>query len=147
MKTSAAGRAAIWGYEGFRANAYLCSAGVPTLGVGHTRGVKMGMACTEQQAREWLAEDLADAETAVNALVKVPLSQDQFDALVSFVFNLGAENFKTSTLLKHLNAGRPLAAAGQFKLWCKAGGKVVNGLVKRRASEAETFIRGTKGEA
>lgn len=147
MKTSAAGRAAIYTFEGCRKQAYLCSAGVATLGVGHTRGIKLGMKCTDEQAQVWLTEDLEDAEAAVSSLVKVPLTQGMFDSLTSFVFNLGPTKFASSTLLKHLNAGNYTAAAGQFKLWVNAGGKPVAGLIKRRAWEAETFAKDIKGKA
>lgn len=141
MKISPAARAAIFNFEGCRKQAYLCSAGVPTLGVGHTRGVKLGQSCTEQQAQSWFTDDLADAEAAVEHLVTVPLTQGQFDALVSFAYNLGAGNLKNSTLLRYINEGRTNAAAAQFKLWCHAGGKVVEGLVRRRAWETDSFLR------
>lgn len=147
MKTSPAARAAIFTFEGCRRQAYLCPAGIPTLGVGHTKGVKMGDSCTDAQAQSWFTDDLEDAEAAVEHLVKVPLSQGQFDALVSFTYNLGAERLKTSTLLQYLNEGRPFAAAAQFKLWCHAGGKVVEGLVKRRAWETDVFLKDCPKEA
>lgn len=147
MKTSPTGRSAIFGFEGCRKQAYLCPAGVPTIGVGHTRGVKMGQACTDQQAQVWLSEDLEDAEAVVSTSVKLPLSQGQFDALVSFVFNFGATKFRGSTLLKMLNEGRPFAAAGQFKLWCHVGATVEPGLVRRRAWETDTFLHDTKEPA
>lgn len=147
MKTSPSGRSAIFNFEGCRKQAYLCSAGVPTLGVGHTRGVKLGQSCTEQQAQVWFSEDLADAEAVVESLVKVPLTQGQFDALVSFTYNLGAGHLKTSTLLQHLNAGNYGAACSQFKLWCHAGGQVVAGLVKRRAWETDSFLKDSKEAA
>lgn len=141
MKTSAAARAAIFSFEGCRKQAYSDCAGVATIGVGHTRGVKLGQSCTEQQAQVWFSEDLEDSESAVDHLVKVPLSQGQFDALVSFTYNLGQDRLKNSTLLQYLNEGRPFAAAAQFKLWCHAGGKVVEGLVRRRAWECDTFLK------
>jgi lysozyme len=142
MKTSPEGRALVRTSEDCKLQAYLCSAGVPTIGVGHTRGVRMGDRCTVQQADVWLTQDLEDAEAAVNELVKVPLTQGQFDALVDFVFNLGAAKFAASTLLKLLNAGNYTAAAAQFKLWCHAGDKVAPGLVKRRAAETDLFLKG-----
>lgn len=147
MKTSPAARAAIFGFEGCYKQAYLCPAGIPTIGVGHTRGVKMGDTCTTEQAQSWFTDDLEDAEAAVEHLVKVPMSQGMFDSLVSFTYNLGAERLKTSTLLKYLNEGRTFAAAGQFKLWCHAGGKVCDGLVKRRAWETDTFLKDCPKEA
>lgn len=141
MKTSPAARAAIFNFEGCRKQAYQDSAGIWTIGVGHTRGVQPGNSCTTEQAQSWFTEDLEDAEAAVDHLVTVPLSQGQFDALVSFTYNLGATRLKTSTLLKYLNDGRTFAAAGQFKLWCHAGGQVVKGLVERRAWECDTFLK------
>lgn len=141
MKTSSAARAAIFTFEGCRRQAYLDCAGLPTIGVGHRRGVKMGDSCSDAQAQSWFTDDLEDAEAAVEHLVTTPLTQGQFDALVSFTYNLGAGRLKTSTLLKYLNEGRPFAAAAQFKLWCHADGKVVEGLVKRRAWETDTFLK------
>jgi lysozyme len=88
---------------------------------------------------EWLDEDLKEAEDAVNRLVKVPLTQGQFDALASFVFNLGEGQFSKSTLLKLLNAGSYDGARDQFKRWVYDNGKVQPGLVKRRMGEAERF--------
>lgn len=140
MKPSPACRALVRQFEGCRLQAYICPAGVPTIGVGHTRGVKLGDRCSQQQADIWLSQDLEEAAAAVDGLVKVPLSQGQFDALTSFVFNFGAGKLKTSTLLQLLNDGRVFAAADQFKLWCHAGGVVEPGLVKRRAAEAAMFL-------
>lgn len=132
-------------FEGVRLRAYLDSVNVPTIGVGHTRGVRMGDVITEEQADTFLREDLNDAEEAVNDLISVTLSQGQFDALVSFVFNLGCGAFKRSTLLKHLNAGDYLAAAGQFPRWSMAGGRVLQGLVERRYAERALFMGLEKG--
>lgn len=126
--------------EGLRLEAYLCPAGVWTIGYGHTKGVKKGDFITLEEAEMLLREDVKDAENAVNKYVKVGINQNQFDALVSFVFNLGSGNFKTSTLLRKLNTGDYLGAANEFKRWNKAGGKVLNGLVKRREDEANLFI-------
>jgi lysozyme len=140
MKASGACRALIRRFEGCRLQAYLCPAGIPTIGVGHTRGVKMGDRCSQQQADVWLTQDLQDAEAAVNSLVQGPLSQGQFDALVSFVFNLGAGNLKKSTLLRMLNDGRPFAAAAQFKLWVNSNGQRLQGLVDRRSAEEAMFL-------
>lgn len=127
-------------FEGLRLEAYKCPADAWTIGYGHTLGVIPGDVITEKEAEILLAEDLEDAESAVNEYVKVKLNQNQFDALVSFVYNLGAGNFKSSTLLRKLNAGDYLGAANEFKRWNKAGGKVLNGLVRRRAAECNLFI-------
>lgn len=110
-----------------------------TLGYGHTGGVKPGDTCTEAQAMEWLAEDVREAERAIERLVTVPLTQDQFDALVSFVFNLGAGNFGGSTLLKRINAGDFEGASREFPRWNRAAGRVMAGLTKRRHAEAAMF--------
>lgn len=144
MKTSPAGRALIHGFEGCKLQAYQDGADVWTIGMGHTRGVKKGMVCNIEQAQIWLVEDLEDAEADVERLVTVPLNQNQFDALVSFVFNLGGTKLAGSTLLKHLNAGRYKEAAGQFKLWKLVAGKPSNGLVRRRAAETDLFLKEIK---
>lgn len=147
MKTSPEGIARIKRHELLRLKAYLCPAGVPTIGWGSTKGVAMGMEITEAQADARLVQDLSTAENAVEKNVKVPLSQNQFDALVSFVFNVGAKNFQGSTLLKQLNRGQYELAAGQLMRWCHArdpkSGKLVVllGLVKRRREEMEAFLR------
>lgn len=128
-------------FEGVELKAYLCPANIPTIGYGKTIGVKLGMTCTQQQADDWLMLDLHKAAAAVRAAVKVPLTQNQFDALTSFVFNVGAGNFKTSTLLKLLNARDYKGAAGQFSRWVHANGKRLRGLVIRRAAEADLFSK------
>lgn len=147
MQTSDAGRAAIMEREGCKLTAYLDGGGVPTIGVGHTKGVKLGDTCTVKQAMLWLTEDAREAEQAVNQLVKVPLNQNQFDALVSFTFNLGAGALERSTLLKYLNAGNYSAASGQFKLWDMVAGKPCEGVLRRRLSEAEQFNQPVAGAA
>lgn len=144
MKPSPACRALVCASEGRYLTAYADAAGVPTIGYGHTRGVKLGDTCSVQQADMWLTQDLEDAAAAVASLVTVPLSQGQFDALTDFVFNMGAARLKGSTLLQLLNAGRVFAAADQFKLWVHAKVNVQDvvlpGLVKRRAAEAAMFL-------
>jgi lysozyme len=139
LKASAACRALIREFEDCRLEAYRCPAGIPTIGVGHTRGVRMGDRCTLQQADAWLTEDLHDAEAAVSMLVKKPLTQSQFDALVSFTFNLGASRLGESTLLILLNRGNYTGAAAQFQRWDKSKGVTLPGLVRRRAAEAALF--------
>jgi lysozyme len=111
-----------------------------TIGYGHTGpGVTPGMTITQAQAQAFLQEDLARAAQAVNGLVHVVLNQNQFDALCDFVFNVGAGNFRSSTLLRLLNAGNYAGAANQFAVWNLAGGRVLPGLVTRRAAEAALF--------
>lgn len=126
-------------FEGLELKAYKDSVGILTIGYGHTRGVKAGDVITGQQADAFLREDVQVAELAVNTNVKVKLTQGQFDALVSFIFNLGAGNFVKSTLLKKLNTGDYAGAADEFGKWVNAGGKPLPGLVKRRAAEKEMF--------
>lgn len=141
MRISNEGRALIRKFEGCRLVAYQCSAGIWTIGYGHTKGVKQGDTCTQVQAEVWLSEDLEDAEDAVHILVRVPITQNQFDALVSFTFNLGIKSLMQSTLLSLLNQGKAKDAGAQFHRWCNAGGKRVEGLVRRRAAEADLFLR------
>lgn len=126
-------------FEGVRLAAYLDSVGVPTIGYGHTKGVQMGDTCTEEQANEWLKEDCADAEDCVNSAVSVPLTQSEFDALVSFVFNLGCGAFRKSTLLRLLLDSDYDGACQQLHRFNKAGGKELAGLTRRRAAEAKLF--------
>lgn len=126
-------------YEGLRLQAYLCPAGVPTIGYGHTQNVKLGMTCNQKQAEEWLESDFFLAKRDVKAVVKVPLKENQLDALASFVFNLGARKFSQSTLLKKLNAGDYGGAAREFDKWVYSGGKKLNGLIARRAAERKLF--------
>jgi lysozyme len=142
MKTSQSGLDFIAEHEGLELTAYPDpgSGGEPwTIGVGHTGGVKPGDTCTKHEALQWLAEDVETAEKAVNRLVKVDLTQDMFNSLVSFVFNCGAGNFEKSTLLKLLNAGDYDGAKGQFPRWNKAAGREMAGLTKRRHAEAALF--------
>lgn len=123
--------------------AYRCPAGKWTVGYGHTRGVKSGMRATVAQCNEMLIADLHEAGNAVRRYVNVPLSQNQYDALVSFVFNLGEGNFKSSTLLKRLNQGRYEEVPAQIMRWNKArvDGAVteLRGLTRRRTAEAALF--------
>jgi lysozyme len=135
-------------FEQLSLNAYLCPAGVPTIGWGHTgKDVKLGSRVTVKEAEELLRLDIADFEEDVNNLVKVPLTQNQFDALVSFAFNCGsdidadniAEGLGDSTLLKKLNGKDYVGAASEFIKWVRAGGRVLAGLVRRRKAEHSLF--------
>jgi lysozyme len=126
-------------FEGCKLVAYQDSVGVWTIGYGHTKGVKRGDTCTAAQADQWLREDVAWAVACVNRLAKVQLNQHQFDALVDFTFNLGCESLANSELLRLVNAGRFAEATAQFGRWNHAGGKVVDGLTRRRAAEAALF--------
>lgn len=127
-------------FEGCKLKAYPDSTGIPTIGYGHTSGVHLGMTCTQQEAEQWLTEDIAWAETEVNKLVQVPLDQGQFDALVDFTFNLGAGTLQRSTALKELNAGHYDAVPGLMEQYDRAGGKVLTALEQRRADEAKEWV-------
>lgn len=131
--------------EGLRLKAYQDSKGVWTIGTGHTRGVKPGMTCTPEQAESWLEADMAEASADVNRLA-MPCSQCQFDALVSFTFNEGAEHLATSHLLKYHRAGDFPDAAHQFSSWVYCDGRVLPGLVKRRAAEAHLYLAEHPGD-
>lgn len=143
-KTGLAGKKLIKEFEGFRAAAYICPAGVPTIGYGTTRingnPVKIGLKITTTEADRFLEEDLKTFEDVVNNSVSAEINQNQFDALVCFVYNVGGANFKKSTLLKLVNNGNFTAAADQFLKWNKAGGKELPGLTRRRKAERELFL-------
>ena len=127
--------------EGLRLTAYQDSVGVWTIGYGHTGAdVHPGLTITQQQASALLLKDVASAVATVNRLVKVALTQNQFDALVDFVFNAGAGNFASSTLLRVLNTGDYAAAAAQFPRWVHAGNQILPGLVARRNAEQALFL-------
>lgn len=140
MKTSDLGIALIKSFEGLRLKAYKDIVGVPTIGYGSTHGVTMGDEITEAEAEAMLLEDLKEYEDCVNQCVTVEITQTEFDALVSFAYNLGCGALRSSTLLKLLNAGNKEAAAQQFRRWNKAGGVEVAGLTRRRLAEADLFM-------
>lgn len=128
-------------HEGCHTKAYRCPAGVPTIGIGHTKGVKMGDVITEKAAENLLLQDLADSVRDIKRLVKVPLTQGQFDALCSFFFNVGGgDKVADSDLLRYLNAGDYKKAADEFPRWKYSKGKVLKGLVNRRADERALFL-------
>lgn len=132
-------------FEGFSAVPYRCPAGVATIGIGSTRdidGTAITMdhpAITESQAVNLMLATLKAYEDAVTRYVTVPLNQNQFDALVDFAYNAGAQNLRTSTLLKKLNASDYVGASLQFNSWVYGGGKILAGLVKRRLAEQYLF--------
>lgn len=140
MELSARGLRLIQAHEGLRLQAYRDSAGIPTIGYGSTRGVRMGDEITETQALELLEADVERHADGVREAVDVPLTQHQFDALVSFAFNVGVGAFKTSTLLRKLNAGKYEQAADELLRWHYAGGKRLAGLEKRREAERKLFL-------
>lgn len=147
MKTSTNGINLIKKYEGIRHKAYLCPALVPTIGYGTTiypNGVKvkLGDMCTTDEATTYLTHDLLTAETQISGVVESTINQNQFDALVSFVYNLGIGNLSKSTLLRKLNrnATDP-TIADEFMKWNKAGGKVLTGLTLRRKDESILYFK------
>jgi GH24 family phage-related lysozyme (muramidase) len=140
-KTNSAGLELIKHFEGLKLKSYQDAVNVWTIGYGHTKTAKPGQAISEPEAERLLKADLHDAESAVNRMVRVPLTDNQFDALVSFVFNLGAGSFQRSTLLRKLNAGEYQVAANEFLKWNKAGGRVLAGLTRRRRAEQALFTK------
>jgi len=140
MQLSRPGLELIQRHEGLRLKAYLCPAGVPTIGYGSTRGVKMGDEITRAQATELLMADIERFEDAVRRAVEVTLNQHEFDALVSFAFNVGAGALQRSTLLRKLNAGDRQGAADELLRWTRGGGRVLPGLVRRREDERALFL-------
>ena len=145
MQTSDKGIALIKQFEDCKLTAYQDSVGVWTIGYGWTQPVdgkpiRAGMTIKQETAERLLKTGLVSYESDVSRLVKVGLTQGQFDALVSFTYNLGARSLSTSTLLRKLNAGDYAAAADEFLRWNKAGGKALNGLTRRREAERALFL-------
>lgn len=127
-------------FEHCRLTSYQDVKGVWTIGWGHTGPeVRPGLNVTQQQADEWLQDDINWANNVVNSLVHASLTQGEHDALVDFVYNVGSGNFAHSTLLKLLNSGQMDLAAAEFEKWDLAGGKVVAGLLRRREAEKQMF--------
>lgn len=145
MQTSEKGIAVIKQFEGCKLTAYQDSVGVWTIGYGWTQPVdgkpiRAGMTIKQETAERLLKTGLVSYESDVSRLVKVGVTQGQFDALVSFTYNLGARSLSTSTLLRKINAGDYAGAADEFLRWNKAGGKVLNGLTRRREAERALFL-------
>lgn len=145
MQTSDKGISLIKQFEGCKLTAYQDSVGVWTIGYGWTQPVdgkpiRAGMTIKQETAERLLKTGLVSYESDVSRLVKVDLTQGQFDALVSFTYNLGAGSLSTSTLLRKLNSGDYAGAADEFLRWNKAGGKVLNGLTRRREAERALFL-------
>lgn len=149
-KMSQRGIALIVEFEGFRGDAYLCPAGVPTIGFGFTHGVKLGDKMTLAQAKARLQHELVAYEQGVLAALKVPPTQPELDACVSLAFNIGVAGFATSSVVRAHNRGDSQAAARAFGLWNKAkiDGKLqpVKGLTRRRAAEAALYLTPAAGE-
>ena len=145
MSVSNKGVDLICEFEGKRLAAYDDGVGVWTIGFGTIKypngvRVKKGDTCTLEQAKDYMRHDLIEFEHTVNSSVKVPLNQNQFDALVSLAYNIGSNAFKSSTLVKKLNTGDYQGAADQFNVWINAGGKRMQGLVNRRDREKLLFL-------
>ena len=145
MKISSLGLELIKEFEGFSANAYLCPAKIPTIGYGNTfyedgRKVKLGEQISKTDALELLEKivnkDFADK---IFSAIKVPVAQNQFDAMVSLAYNIGTGSFLKSTLLKKVNAGDFIGASEEFLKWNKSGGKELLGLTRRRKREQDLF--------
>ena len=140
MKTSPKGIALIKEFEGLRLKAYLCPGGVWTIGYGHTAGVKPGMTITEEQAEQFLKEDMIVFEKAVNNQ-NLALNQNQFDALVSFIYNVGTGNFSSSTLLRKVRANpQDNSIMDEFLRWVYSKGRVLPGLQRRRLAEMKLYF-------
>jgi len=139
MNISQNGLELIKHFEGCELEAYKCAAGVWTIGYGHIKTAEEGMVISQSYADELLEGEIVEYEDYVNTAVTAPLSQDQFDALVSWTFNLGNGNLNASTMLKVLNRGEYEEVPNQMKRWNKAGGKVLEGLIRRREAEANLF--------
>lgn len=141
MKIATTGVKLIQDFEGLELKAYKCPAGVWTIGYGHTKGVKQGDVITPAQATAYLQADLTDAEKAVNSQ-NLRINQNQYDALVSFTFNVGTGNFLKSTLLKKVKINPDdTSIRSEFAKWKYGSGKVLPGLVRRRESEANLYFK------
>lgn len=141
------GLEAIARFEGLRLSAYRDAGGVPTIGYGHTGGVQMGQTITRARALALLRQDAQTAVEGVRQAVRRDISQGQFDALVSFAFNVGVGAMRGSTLIRKLNAGDRTGAAAEFLKWTRAGGRVLPGLVARRKIEQAMFLHGSASGA
>ena len=142
MQISAEGLSLIKKFEGCELEAYLCPAGVWTIGYGHTKDVKEGDKINKEEAEYLLQEEMIEYEGYVNDYVEVPLQQHHYDSLVSFCYNLGGGSLKKSTLLKVLNEGKYEEVPAQIRRWNKSNGEVLEGLVRRREAEAVMFMGG-----
>lgn len=148
MQISERGLALIKSHEGFSAYPYICPAGKLTVGYGHVirKGEDFGKGISRIEAQKILQADLWAACASVRRLVRVPLTQNQFDALVSFTFNLGGGRLQSSTLRQKLNREDYEGAAGEFRKWVFGGGRKLPGLIRRRADETALFNSGTGQE-
>lgn len=142
LSLSVSGLSMIQQHEGLSYGVYLDPVGIPTVCWGHMdKRLKVGSHYSRKDCERYLLEDSRSAQAAVNELVKVPLTQNQYDALVSLVFNIGRGSFARSSLLKKLNAGDMTGAAQEFPRWVYAKGKKLPGLITRRNDEMELFLK------
>ncbi len=139
MKISEDGLELIKKFEGCETTAYQDSVGVWTIGFGHTKGVEEGQTCSIEDAESMLANEMDEYEGYINNMVKVDLQQHEFDALVAWVYNLGPTNLGESTMLKVLNGGQFDRVPEEMNRWTRAGGKILEGLVRRRQAESLMF--------
>jgi lysozyme len=140
MTTSRKGLQLIKDFEGLRLGSYKCPAGVWTIGYGHTKGVNQGQVIDQMRADDMLIEDIAPIERLLNS-IGINFRQEQFDALVSWIFNLGQGSFKNSTILKRImDNADDTEIADQIIRWVYASGKILTGLKKRRIAEANMFL-------
>ena len=142
MQTSEKGKEFIKHFEGCKLEAYQCSGDVWTIGCGHTRGVEEGDKISKKQADAFLSADIEMVETHVKRLITVDLDQSQWDAIVSWCFNLGCGNLRASTMLQVINLGELDKVSKQIIRWDKVGKKAVAGLTRRRKAEADLFDNG-----
>ena len=139
MKISEDGLELIKKFEGCETTAYRDSVGVWTIGFGHTKGVEEGQTCSIEDAESMLADEMDEYEGYINNMVKVDLQQHEFDSLVAWVYNLGPTNLGESTMLKVLNGGQFDRVPDEMNRWTRAGGKILEGLVRRRQAESLMF--------
>ena len=139
MKISEDGLELIKKFEGCETTAYQDSVGVWTIGFGHTKGVEEGQTCSIEDAESMLADEMDEYEGYINNMVKVDLQQHEFDALVAWVYNLGPTNLGESTMLKVLNGGQFDRVPDEMNRWTRAGGEILEGLVRRRQAESLMF--------
>ena len=129
-------------FEGLKLEAYKCPAGIWTIGYGHTgKNVFKGLKINQEEAEKFLINDLEIHSNYINKLIKIPINQNQFDALISLEYNIGYNAFKNSTLLKFLNEKKYNKAAEEFDKWVYSNKRKLNGLIKRRKKEKELFLK------
>lgn len=142
MRLTDEGISLVKSFESLKLKAYKCPSGILTIGYGHTLAVKEGQTCTEKQANDFLLDDLKVSTNFVSKHVKSNITENQFSALVSFVFNCGIGNFQKSTLLKKVNINpNDATIRDEFMKWNKGGGKVLAGLTIRRKAEADLYFK------